>query len=53
MDLTRRHLLGGFAATAAATVLPARLLLAKAPIEQRFVLIILRGALDGLAAMSP
>lgn len=53
MDLTRRHLLGGFAATAAATVLPARLLLAKAPIEQRFVLIILRGALDGLAAMPP
>ncbi|MFE0755596.1 DUF1501 domain-containing protein [Inquilinus sp. NPDC058860] len=53
MDLTRRHLLGGFAATAAATVLPARLLLAKAPIERRFVLIILRGALDGLAAMPP
>lgn len=53
MDLTRRHLLGGFAATAAATVLPARLLLAKAPIEQRFVLIILRGALDGLAALPP
>ncbi|MGO1073912.1 DUF1501 domain-containing protein [Inquilinus sp. CA228] len=53
MDLTRRHLLGGFAATAAATMLPARLLLAKAPIEQRFVLIILRGALDGLAAMPP
>lgn len=53
MDLTRRHLLGGFAATAAAMVLPARLLLAKAPIEQRFVLIILRGALDGLAAMPP
>lgn len=53
MDLTRRHLLGGLAATAAATVLPARLLLAKAPIEQRFVLIIMRGALDGLAAMPP
>lgn len=53
MDLTRRHLLGGLAATAAATVLPARLLLAKAPIRQRFVLIILRGALDGLAAMPP
>ncbi|WP_225770862.1 DUF1501 domain-containing protein [Inquilinus sp. Marseille-Q2685] len=53
MDLTRRHLLGGMAATAAATVLPARLLLAKAPIQQRFVLIILRGALDGLAAMPP
>lgn len=53
MDLTRRHLLGGMAATAAATVLPARLLLAKAPIERRFVLIILRGALDGLAAMPP
>ncbi|MGK9165383.1 DUF1501 domain-containing protein [Inquilinus limosus] len=53
MELTRRHLLGGFAATAAATVLPARLLLAKAPIEQRFVLVILRGALDGLAAVPP
>ncbi|MDR6292022.1 MULTISPECIES: DUF1501 domain-containing protein [Inquilinus] len=53
MILTRRHLLGGLAATAAATTLPARLLLAKAPIEQRFVLIILRGALDGLAAVPP
>jgi len=53
MELTRRHLLGGFAATAATTVLSPRLLLAKAPIEQRFVLIILRGALDGLAAVPP
>lgn len=52
MRLTRRQLLGGFAVTTAAA-LPARLLLAKAPIEQRFVLIILRGALDGLAALPP
>ena len=53
MTLTRRHVLGGLATAAATSLLSPRLLLAKAPMSQRFILIILRGALDGLAAVPP
>ena len=49
--LTRRHTLLGLAS--AFTLGRAALALADAAIEQRFVVIILRGALDGLAAVVP
>jgi uncharacterized protein (DUF1501 family) len=50
-DLTRRAALLGL--TAAATLGRASLALAHAPTDSRFVAIILRGALDGLAAVAP
>ncbi len=52
MSLTRRSSLGLLASTLASAAVP-RVALAAAPTEKRFVLIILRGALDGLAAVPP
>jgi uncharacterized protein (DUF1501 family) len=49
--LTRRAALLGLAA--AVSVGPASLALAAAPTDRRFVVVILRGALDGLAAVVP
>jgi len=49
--LTRRAALLGL--TAAVSVGPASLALAAAPTDRRFVVVILRGALDGLAAVVP
>lgn len=49
--LTRRASLLGLATIAAAG--RARLALASAPTEQRFVVVLLRGALDGMAAVVP
>lgn len=51
---TRRDVLRHLACGAAASVAPSiRLAFAAAPTEQRFVLVLLRGALDGLAAVPP
>jgi uncharacterized protein (DUF1501 family) len=50
--LRRRAFLTGAGATALAAGLP-RLVLADAPTEKRFVLIILRGAMDGLNVVPP
>ncbi len=50
--LSRRHALGLLGLGAAASMLPG-LSLAAAPTEQRFVFFILRGAMDGLAALLP
>jgi uncharacterized protein (DUF1501 family) len=50
--LTRRLVLFGFGAGALVAVTP-RLAVAAAPTDRRFVLVILRGALDGLAAVPP
>ena len=49
--LTRRHVLAALGAGAA--LFPARLALAAAPGDKRFVLVILRGGMDGLAAVPP
>ncbi len=49
--LTRRTTLLGL--TAAATLGPASLALASAATDRRFVVVILRGALDGMAAVVP
>jgi uncharacterized protein (DUF1501 family) len=51
--LTRRRLLASAGAGAGLAMLPARLALAAAPGDRRFVLVILRGGLDGLAAVPP
>jgi uncharacterized protein (DUF1501 family) len=51
MNLTRRTTLLGLAATA--TIGRASLALASAPTDKRFVVVILRGALDGMAAVVP
>ena len=51
--LTRRFFVTSSLGALAATALPLRLSLAKTPGEKRFVLIILRGGLDGLAALPP
>ncbi|MCC6469233.1 MAG: DUF1501 domain-containing protein [Alphaproteobacteria bacterium] len=48
--LTRRHILSSIGAAGLAAAMP-RLALAAAPGDRRFVLVILRGALDGLAAV--
>ncbi|MGH6879290.1 MAG: DUF1501 domain-containing protein, partial [Hypericibacter sp.] len=55
VPLTRRRLLIGGAIVFAGLAMPGsiRLAFADAPTERRFVLIILRGALDGLAAVPP
>jgi uncharacterized protein (DUF1501 family) len=50
--LTRRHTLGLITGTALATTIPF-VRLAEAAIEKRLVIVILRGALDGLAAVPP
>jgi uncharacterized protein (DUF1501 family) len=49
----RRSFLLGLGAIALAASSNARLALASAPIDQRFVVIILRGAMDGLSAVPP
>jgi len=51
--LTRRHVLSTLGAVSLAGLAPTRLAWAAAPTDRRFVLIILRGALDGLAAVPP
>nr|WP_298686437.1 DUF1501 domain-containing protein [uncultured Dongia sp.] len=50
--LSRRHLLALGAATAA-SVMPLRLAFANAELQQRLVVILLRGAMDGLHAVPP
>jgi uncharacterized protein (DUF1501 family) len=50
--LTRRLVLSGIGAGTLVAVTP-RLAVAAAPTDRRFVLVILRGALDGLAAVPP
>jgi uncharacterized protein (DUF1501 family) len=52
MDLSRRAALAVFAAPTAATLAP-RIALAAAPTDRRFVFVVLRGALDGLATVPP
>jgi uncharacterized protein (DUF1501 family) len=51
--LNRRHLLSLTGSLAVLGALPARLALADAPTEARFVLAIQRGAMDGLHAVPP
>lgn len=53
MPTTRRAFLGTVAAGAALATLPHRLALADGATDKRFVLVVLRGALDGLAAIAP
>jgi uncharacterized protein (DUF1501 family) len=52
MNRTRRALLAFAAAGAASAALP-RAVLAGAPTDRRFVLVLLRGAMDGLGAVVP
>lgn len=49
----RRDVLKGFGAAASSAVIPLRLSLASAPGEKRLVVVVLRGGLDGLAAVPP
>lgn len=52
--ISRRKLLQGAGLLAAALATPGiRVSFAAAPVEERFVFVILRGAMDGLAAMPP
>ncbi len=51
--LTRRHVLAGLGAGAGIAALPLRLAMAATPGDRRFVLVILRGGMDGLAAVPP
>jgi uncharacterized protein (DUF1501 family) len=51
-SITRRHFLNSIAAASAGVAMP-RLLLANTNNDARFVFIMLRGALDGLAAVPP
>src|SRR5690606_11136416 len=52
--LTRRGLLTGAGCLAAACMMPnIRVAFAAAPVEERFIFVILRGAMDGLAAIPP
>jgi uncharacterized protein (DUF1501 family) len=51
MSLTRRSALLGLSATVAAG--PVKLALANAATDRRFIVVLLRGALDGLAAVVP
>jgi uncharacterized protein (DUF1501 family) len=53
MMLNRRHILSLTGSLAVLGVLPARLALANAPTDARFVLAIQRGAMDGLHAVPP
>ncbi|NNG05124.1 MAG: DUF1501 domain-containing protein [Inquilinus sp.] len=53
MAVSRRMVLGGTACATALSVLDSRLALADAVTDRRFVLVILRGGLDGLAAVPP
>lgn len=52
--LSRRKLLQGASLLAAYTMMPGiKVSLAAAPVEERFIFVILRGAMDGLAAIPP
>ncbi|MGE4013762.1 MAG: hypothetical protein AB7G15_16680, partial [Alphaproteobacteria bacterium] len=51
--IARRDVLTGLGALGAAALLPGRIALAAAPTDRRLVLVILRGGLDGLAAVPP
>ncbi|MCK6449593.1 MAG: DUF1501 domain-containing protein [Alphaproteobacteria bacterium] len=51
--LARRRVLRALGGGAVLAAMPARLALADAPTSRRFVLVILRGGLDGLAAVPP
>jgi uncharacterized protein (DUF1501 family) len=51
--INRRKLLQGAGLLACASALPMRVSFAAAPTEQRFIFVILRGAMDGLAAIPP
>ncbi len=50
---SRRHLLLGSLGAAAISAAPLSMVLADAPTDRRFVFIVLRGAMDGLAAVPP
>jgi len=50
---SRRHLLLGSLTLAAVGAAPLHLALADAPTDRRFIFVILRGAMDGLAAVPP
>jgi len=52
LPLDRRSLLAGAGMVMLAAGMP-RVLLAKAPTDNRFILVVLRGAMDGLAAVPP
>jgi uncharacterized protein (DUF1501 family) len=53
-SISRRGLLQGAGCLMAAAMLPdIRVSFAAAPVEQRFIFVILRGAMDGLAAIPP
>lgn len=52
MTLSRRGALGVVASTLVAPIIP-RVALAAAPTDKRFVVVVLRGALDGIAAVPP
>ena len=51
--LSRRSFLEGSVFAGASTLVAARLALANAPTDSRFVFVLLRGALDGLSAVPP
>lgn len=51
--ISRRHLLQAFGTTLLASAWPGLSLAASSSTDKRFILIILRGALDGLAAVQP
>lgn len=53
MKLDRRHFLAGGAAALACTALPKFAVAASAPSDTRFLLVLLRGGLDGLHALQP
>ena len=53
-EISRRKLLQGAGCLAAATMFSGlRVAFAAAPVEERFIFVILRGAMDGLAAIPP
>lgn len=51
--LTRRHFLASLSAAAAASTLPLHFAYGATPNDNRFIFVILRGAMDGLAAVAP
>ncbi len=53
MSLSRRTLIKSVGAVSAASLLSARVTFAKVPTDRRLVVVILRGGLDGLAAVAP
>lgn len=51
--LSRRHFLASLSAAAFTTALPTRYAWSATPDDRRFIFVILRGAMDGLAAVPP